>query len=165
MADAAITNLAASPTDARRVWVTFSGYNAQAKVFGSTDGGATWSNLSTGLANLPVNAIAAANGPAHGVYVGLDVGVYYRDDRLDGWVPFMDGLPDVIVNSLVLDEHHHRMLAATFGRGVWMTDIQAPCTENCGSPARPLLVAPSAEVARPPASTSARYQGRIDVFE
>jgi hypothetical protein len=165
MADAAITNLAVSPADARRVWVTFSGYNAQAKVFGSTDGGATWSNLSAGLANLPVNAVAAASGPAHGVYVGLDVGVYYRDDHLERWVPFMDGLPGVIVNSLVLDEKHHRLLAATFGRGVWMTDIQAPCNENCVSPVRRELVAPRQEISAPPASASVPYQGRIDVFE
>ena len=165
MADAAITNLAVSPTDARRVWVTFSGYHTQAKVFGSTDGGATWSNLSAGLANLPVNAIAAASGPAHGVYVGLDVGVYYRDDRLDRWVAFMDGLPDVIVNSLVLDEKHHRLLAATFGRGVWMTDFVAPCTEHCGSPVRPLLVAPRREINAAPASAAVPYEGRIDVFE
>src|SRR5262249_31938470 len=99
MAQAAVANLAVSPSHPRRAWVTFSGYGGNAKVFGTSDGGATWVNLAEGLPNLPVNAVVAAGGPLHGVYVGLDIGVYYRDDRLDAWVPFMDGLTHEIVTQ------------------------------------------------------------------
>jgi hypothetical protein len=35
LADAAVTDLAVSPTDSRRVWVTFGGYRAGIKVFGT----------------------------------------------------------------------------------------------------------------------------------
>jgi photosystem II stability/assembly factor-like uncharacterized protein len=167
LAEAAITNMAVSPTDHRRAWVTFSGYNAAVKVFGTTDGGATWTNLSARLPNLPANAIAAKKGPTNGIYVGLDSGVYYRDDRLEDWVPFSDGLPHVVVTSLLIDEDRGRMIAATFGRGVWITEIRSPCTENCGAspekaaPGTRSLAAPRATPPQLPGS----YAGPVEVFQ
>jgi photosystem II stability/assembly factor-like uncharacterized protein len=127
LADAAVTDLAVSPTDSRRVWVTFGGYRAGTKVFGTTDGGVTWTNLSSGLpGDYPANALAVENGNTNGVYVGTDDGVYYRDDRLEKWLPFREGLPNTIVTSLLIDQSRHRLFAATFGRGVWMSDLYAP---------------------------------------
>jgi photosystem II stability/assembly factor-like uncharacterized protein len=129
---AAVTNVAVSPTDARRVWVTFEGYSANAKVFVTTDGGATWTNLSSGLPNIPAHAVAADSGPANAVYVGMDDGVYYRDDQLGSWVPFKDGLPNdtnglpIVVTSLLIQGAQHRMIATTFSRGVWVSDLHAP---------------------------------------
>ena len=126
LADAAVTDLAVSPTDSRRVWVTFGGYRAGTKVFGTTDGGVTWTNLSSGLpSDYPANALAVENGNTNGVYVGTDDGVYYRDDRLETWLPFREGLPNTIVTSLLIDQSRHRLFAATFGRGVWMSDLYA----------------------------------------
>src|SRR5262249_24997166 len=55
LAEAALTSLAVSPTDPRRAWVTFSGYRDGNKVFTTTDGGRTWTNISAGLPNLPAN--------------------------------------------------------------------------------------------------------------
>jgi photosystem II stability/assembly factor-like uncharacterized protein len=79
---AMISNLAVSPTDARRAWVTFGGYDPQAKVFETNDGGSTWANISAGLPNVPANTVVAQNVPAHGIFIGTDSGVYYRDDNL-----------------------------------------------------------------------------------
>lgn len=135
VADAALSNLAVSPTDPRRIWVTFSGYKADTKVFASTDGGASWKfNLSAGLPNLPANAIAARTGAANGVFVGLDVGVYYRDDVLGRWTPFFDGLPPSSVQSLIVDETNRRIVAATFGRGIWQSELPEACQANCNAP-------------------------------
>jgi photosystem II stability/assembly factor-like uncharacterized protein len=127
LADAAITDLAVSPTDPRRVWVTFGGYKDGVKAFGTTDGGMTWTNLSSGLpGEYPANAVAAVNGATNGVYLGTDDGVYYRDDALGKWLPFRDGLPNTIVTSLLIDQPRHRLFAATFGRGVWISDLRGP---------------------------------------
>jgi photosystem II stability/assembly factor-like uncharacterized protein len=124
---AAITNLAVSPTDSKRIWVTFSGYDESAKVYTSTNGGTMWTNLSVGLPNLPVNAVAAQNDAAHGVYIGLDVGVYYRNDNLPTWIPFMNGLPNTVIQSLMIDEARQRIFAATYGRGIWQSGTYSPC--------------------------------------
>jgi photosystem II stability/assembly factor-like uncharacterized protein len=127
LADAAVTNLAISPTDPKRVWVTFGGYKPKVRVFETRDGGVNWTDLSAGLpAEYAVNAVAAEAGPNNSVYVGTDNGVYYRDDRLNSWVPFKDGLPEVVVAMLLVDKPRNRLFAATFGRGVWVSDLHGP---------------------------------------
>jgi len=132
LAEVEVTNLAVSPTDPRRVWVTFLGHNAQFKVFGTIDGGETWTNLSSGLPNNSAHTIAAAKGASNPVYVGMDDGVYYRDDSLKAWIPFKSGLPNdkdarpIVVTSLLVQEAQHRLIAATFSRGVWMSELHSP---------------------------------------
>ncbi|HRJ34782.1 MAG TPA: PKD domain-containing protein [Flavobacteriales bacterium] len=126
VASAAITNIDISTTDPNRVYVTFSGYSAANKVFMSTDGGTTWTNYSTGLPNLPVNCIVYQNAANEAVYCGTDVGVYYRDASQPSWIPFFDGLPNVIVNDLEIYYPTSKIRAATFGRGTWQSDLYSP---------------------------------------
>jgi photosystem II stability/assembly factor-like uncharacterized protein len=133
-AEGYVTDLTVSPTDPRRVWVTFSGYRPNVKVFSTIDGGRTWTNLSAGLPNLPVSAAAAQNNATHGVFIGTDAGVFYRDDRSNRWLPFSDGMPTVPVTTLAIDETRNRIFAGTYGRGVWLSDL--PCQENCPAPQR-----------------------------
>jgi photosystem II stability/assembly factor-like uncharacterized protein len=159
LADAAPANIAVSPIDARRAWVTFSGYKADVRVFETTDGGQTWRNISEGLPNLPAKAIAAQNVSTNAIFVGLDVGVYYRDDKIGRWVPFWDGMPSMVVRQLVIDEPRKRIFAATYARGIYVTDLPAPCYDNC--PKQPRQFLPS----RPSVQQPIPYAGRIDIFE
>ncbi len=72
------TNLAVSNTDDKKVWVTFSGYAANEKVYKSIDGGTSWINVSAGLPNIPMNTIAYTNNsPTDAVYLGADKGILY----------------------------------------------------------------------------------------
>ncbi|MEW6469010.1 MAG: PKD domain-containing protein [Bacteroidota bacterium] len=119
----AITDIAVSATDPLRVYVTISGYTAGSKVFMSTNGGSTWTNYSTGLPNLPANTIVYQNATPDGVYVGTDVGVYYRDNTMSSWVNFYTGLPNVIVKELEIQYSSGRIRAATFGRGMWESTL------------------------------------------
>ena len=120
---AQITRIAVDNTDANNVFVTFSGYSAANKVFTTTDGGATWTNISTGLPNLPVNCVIYTNNSNDAIYVGTDVGVYYRDGSMNSWTPFMTGLPNVIVNDFEIFYPTNKLRAATYGRGVWQSDL------------------------------------------
>jgi photosystem II stability/assembly factor-like uncharacterized protein len=160
--EAAITDIAVSPSDPLRVWATFSGYKPDAKAFVTSDGGKTWANVSTGLPNLPVNTVAARSSAANAVFVGLDVGVYYRDDTLTTWTPFFDGLPYSSVQSVIVDEANKRIVAATFGRGIWQSELAPPCRENCRPPPPPPRLSqalPDIEL-RP-----GTYRGPVDIFE
>ncbi|MFM7300119.1 MAG: WD40/YVTN/BNR-like repeat-containing protein, partial [Crocinitomicaceae bacterium] len=78
------TWIAVSNTDPNVVFVTYSGYTSTAKVYKSTNGGTSWTNISTGLPNVPVNCVVYQNGAAggDGIYIGTDVGVYYRDNSM-----------------------------------------------------------------------------------
>ena len=128
-ASAAISYIAVDPLNANRVWVTFSGYSATNKVWYSADAGVTWSNYSTGLPNLPANCIvyqaSASNDP---LYVGTDVGVYYKDNTAGSWVAYNTGLPNVSVRELEIQYTALKLRAATFGRCIWQSDLYSPGT-------------------------------------
>ena len=127
VATASITYIAVSSIDANKVWVSFSGYVAGEKVYYSANGGTTWTNVSGTLPNIPCNTIAFEPGSASdGIYAGTDNGVYYRNNNLGYWVPFRNGLPNVIVNDFVMIGTN-KIAAATFGRGLWTSDLFADC--------------------------------------
>ena len=117
------TDIAISNTDPNIVFVTYSGYGSTSKVFKSINGGTSWTNLSTGLPNIPMNTIVYSNGSVdNGIYVGTDVGVYYKDN-ITNWVAFNVGLPNVAVRDLEIYYPTNRLRAATFGRGTWDSDL------------------------------------------
>lgn len=117
------TSFAVDPEDAMHVWVSFSGQSAPNKVFESLDGGLAWVNRSSGLPNVPVNSIVAQPLSPNGVYVGTDLGVFYRDDYSNGWVPYGTGMPNVVVSELEINMTSGKLRAATYGRGIWQADL------------------------------------------
>jgi photosystem II stability/assembly factor-like uncharacterized protein len=122
---AAISGIAVDFTNPMHVYVSLSGYSAINKVFVSTTGGATWTSMSTGLLNIPVNCIAADSSAAGAMFVGTDMGVYYTDNALGGtWVSYKTGLPNVIVDALDVNYTNHKIRAATYGRGLWECSIE-----------------------------------------
>lgn len=115
--------IAVDPHDPNRVYVTFSGYEAAEKVYVTTDGGINWTNISGSLPNIPVNCIAVEGGLDNGIYIGTDFGVYYLHDGLPDWTAFSDGLPNVVISELEIDYPSLKLRAATYGRGVWESDL------------------------------------------
>jgi len=122
---AAMTYIAVSNTDPDKVWVTLSGYSAGNKVFYSSNGGNSWTNISGTLPNIPVNCIVYQKGSQDAVYIGTDFGVYYRDATMPDWIPYNTGLPNVIVYELEINDDIQKLRAATYGRSIWETDLNA----------------------------------------
>jgi PKD repeat protein len=114
-----ITYLCVDPANPQRVWATCGGYIAGIKVFYSSDAGATWTNVSGNLPNLPALCIAYDPGTNDGLYVGTDIGVYYKDNTMSNWIFYSNGLPNVIVHELEFHQASHTLRAATYGRGLW----------------------------------------------
>jgi PKD repeat protein len=119
------TWVAVSNTNPDVAFVVYSGYTAGDKVFKTNDGGLSWINLSSGLPNIPVNCIVYHNGTLNGdaVYIGTDVGVYYRDNSLSSWVDFTSGLPNCAVRDLEIFYPNNKLRCATYGRGTWESDL------------------------------------------
>lgn len=136
-----ITGITVSPTNASHIWVTRSGYAASQKVFESNDGGQTWINQTGSLPNLPVNCVIYEENSLDGIYVGTDVGVYYRDATMTDWVPYMSGLPNVIVNDLEIYYPTKKIRAGTYGRGVWEASLYS---ELFGQPIADFTASPVA---------------------
>lgn len=116
--------LAVDDDDPNSVWVTCSGFDAGSKVYHSSDAGLTWENVSLNLPNVPVNTIVHQNGSEQNiVYIGTDAGVYYTWDGHGAWELFSTDLPNVIVSELEIHYLTKKLYAATFGRGIWMSDL------------------------------------------
>lgn len=120
---AQMTSIAVEDVDPNSAWVTFSGYSAGNKVFITTNGGTTWTNYSTGLPNLPTNRVTYWNGTKDALYVGCDVGVYFRDSTMANWVAYNAGLPNVAITDLAIFYPLGKLRAATYGRSVWEVDL------------------------------------------
>ncbi len=122
----AITHIAVDYADSMRVYVSMSGYSAGNKLFTSGTGGTTWTNISTGLPNLPVNCVALDWSTPGAMFAGTDMGVYYTDSSQSGWSLYGTGLPNVIANDIKINYANYKVRVATYGRGVWETNLTAP---------------------------------------
>jgi photosystem II stability/assembly factor-like uncharacterized protein len=118
-----LTYLSIHNTDPLKIWATFSGYSSGYKVYYSTNGGQSWTNVSGTLPNVPVNCIVYQNSYSNRVYVGTDIGVFYRDDNTTDWQDFNTNLPNVVVNELEIHYGTSKIRAATYGRGLWEAEI------------------------------------------
>ncbi len=134
----AITSICIKPTDANTVWVTIGGFNAAKKVYKTTDGGLTWTNVTANLPNTPINCMVYVPNTTDAVYIGTDIGVFYTDpSQFGSWVAFNDGLPNVCVYDLNIQVTASLLRAGTFGRGLWSTplyittDVKNASNDNC----------------------------------
>ncbi|MBS1536455.1 MAG: T9SS type A sorting domain-containing protein [Bacteroidetes bacterium] len=123
-----ISHLVVHPSSPRRLWLTMSSYTNK-KVYESNDAGQTWVDVSAGLPSIPINCIVYQNNSPDRLYVGTEAGVYYRDNDLNQWQQYNDGLPNVIVSDLQINYTANKLLAGTYGRGVWEANL-INCTSS-----------------------------------
>jgi hypothetical protein len=117
--------IAVDPEDEDRLWVTILQYQAGKKVYYSGDGGGNWTNISGTLPNLPVNCIAYHAGSNDGLYIGTDIGVFYKNADMPEWVYFSNGMPTVPVLDIKITSGH--VYVGTFGRGMWRSEHYSSC--------------------------------------
>ncbi len=119
------------------VYVTVAGFptlteNVQT-VYGSTSGGASWTALTVNLPAAPANSVVVDPASASTVYVATDAGVYATlqigscTTVTSGcWAPLGSGLPNAPVVELSAGPASSSapyLVAATYGRGIWMTPL------------------------------------------
>jgi len=125
-----ITGIETSTIDANKIWVSLGGFDTWAapgnvgkRVFFSSNGGTSFTDISAGLPNFPVNCIKYWTGGDDRLFVGTDVGVYYKDNNLGQWQPFNTGLPIPVISSLEIIDTIPVIRASTFGRGFWESNL------------------------------------------
>jgi len=122
-----VTRVAVDPDDADTAYATFSGFrNGEdaAHVYKTTDGGASWRNISGNLPNAPVNDVVLnTSEPGTDVYVGTDVGVFVLEGDRRLWKAVGRGLPLAPVLDLRLHEPTQTLYAGTFGRSAWKVGL------------------------------------------
>ena len=99
-----ITGIVYNPTNGQEMWVVYSGFDDGEKVMHTTDGGSDWENISLNLPNIPVNKIIYEPGSSNGLYIGTDMGVFYKNNDLANWVSFSDLMTGLMVVFMFIFE-------------------------------------------------------------
>jgi hypothetical protein len=149
-----ITSITVHSSNSNIVYITRSGTSGQAMI--STNGGTSFTNIASGLPAIAKNCIVhQGRNTDNPLYVGTTLGVYYKDDTMATWQPFDTNLPNVSVSDLEINLEDAKIVAATYGRGIWQSDIpvQIPPTDvkfvsinnpginiTCGSSISPQIV-------------------------
>ncbi|NHM02781.1 T9SS type A sorting domain-containing protein [Flavobacterium difficile] len=117
-----ITGIQVHSTNSNIVYITTGGASGDA--FKSTDGGFSFSSIAPGLPSIGKNCIVhQGRNTENPLYVGTTLGVYYTDDTMTTWQPFDTNLPNVPVRDLEINLEDSKIIAATYGRGIWQSDI------------------------------------------
>jgi photosystem II stability/assembly factor-like uncharacterized protein len=118
------TSMDVSQTDANTAYITFAGLTAGEKIYRTTNGGISWQNISFNLPNAPLNCLKTVPGSGE-VLVGSDFGVFLFDAINNSWIDQSAGLPNVIVSDIEFNPALNKIYVATFGRGIWQSDLSA----------------------------------------
>ncbi|MCE2770338.1 MAG: IPT/TIG domain-containing protein [Saprospiraceae bacterium] len=118
-----ISSLMVDPTNPNNLYATYSNFTAGSKVYFSNNGGTSWTNISGTLPNIPANKIIYQTGSNGALYLGMDVGIYYRDNTQTDWSLYNSGLPNVEIFDLEIRYSDKKLIAATYGRGLWESPL------------------------------------------
>jgi hypothetical protein len=89
-----------------------------------SEGGATWTDISAGLPDIPVNALAIEPSSPNTMYVGEDIDVFTTTDGGATWTNFSQGLPNVAIFDMRLHASSRLLHVATPGLGMWERKLE-----------------------------------------
>jgi hypothetical protein len=93
--------------------------------FRTRDGGKTWEKIVTGLPETGIARVVREDPGRKGLlFAGTETGVYVSFDSGDHWQSLQLALPTCSVRDLTI--HGDDLVAATFGRGLWILDDISP---------------------------------------
>jgi len=153
-AERRVSTIALSGTDPNTLWWAFRNGSTGNLIFKSTDGGASWTNLTTPTLNGVVPAdMLHQLGTNGGIYLLGSFGkVYYRNDAMADWVSYSTGLPAQLsteVQHLGIQYKYGKLRLASVD-GVW----QAPLFENSTT----TLVQPMVDKLAPCVGDTAQFE-------
>jgi len=123
-----VSRVQASSHVKSRVYASLNGYrsdNFKPYAYVSEDYGQSWTSISEGLPDHPVNVIKEDPKDENLIYVGSDFGSYISFDKGKSYQRLSNGLPNVPVHDIVIHPRDDHMLIATHGRSIYKADISA----------------------------------------
>ena len=122
-------------TTGQTVYVTVAGIQTLTEnvqvLYRSTDGGAHWTSMMANLPSAPANSVVVDPQDANTVYIATDEGVYSTRQITSCasalcWSAFGSGLPEapvVALSATPATASTHELVAATYGRGIWINPM------------------------------------------
>ncbi len=124
-----VSRVFASPHEAGTAFVAKTGWRLddyRPALFKTTDYGASWTSISAGLpADTCVNAFVQDRKNPDLLFAGTEDGVFMSADGGRSWLRFKGDMPSVKVTDLVIHPRENDLVVATYGRGLYVTDISA----------------------------------------
>jgi len=128
---ASVVDILIHPENPVKIYLALDRTWQDRRVYVTQNGGRTWENFSAGLPPIPVNALRYYKGAGYDIlFAATDAGVYYRDEFMDRWEMFGEGLPLSIISDIEINYQRKKLIAGTFGRGLWEADICLPLDDN-----------------------------------
>ncbi|MCI2229264.1 T9SS type A sorting domain-containing protein [Polaribacter sp. MSW13] len=124
-----INGMEVSPFDSNTMWVVTNG-----NVFVSNNINSASPTFQTVGTNIPSEGKFTLKfhkrSGTNALYLGTALGVYYINDNETEWQTFDNNLPNVAVRDLEINELDSKIYAATFGRGVFISDLPRVLQSN-----------------------------------
>lgn len=115
-----VTDIAFDPNRDSTIVVTYNRYQKDnQKVFISFDLGQSWTNITYNLGDMPLRTVTMDKSDSSYIYVGGEIGVYYKSMSADSWTLYNEAFPNVTVKDLEIHHGSNTLRAATWGRGLW----------------------------------------------
>jgi hypothetical protein len=157
-----ISSIFIDPHDStgQTVYVTVAGIQTKTElvqvVYRTTDGGAHWATLMANLPWSPASSLVVDPQDANTVYIATDDGVYSTrqiascaSTPFECWSAFGSGLPEAPVVELSAEPATasvHDLVAATYGRGIWINPLWTATQTLTTSTATPATLAFTSQV-------------------
>ena len=119
-----VNQIAVDRSNWRTAYAAYGGFGAATPgntghLFATSDGGGHWTNIGTGLPDVPVNSVVIDPADASTLYVGTDVGAFLTTNGGNKWFALGSGMPKVAVWQLDYDAAHGVLVAGTHGRSAY----------------------------------------------
>ncbi len=143
-------------------------------IWKTTDGGATWSNISgaggTALPDAPAHSVAVDPDNGSKIFVGTDIGVYVTTDGGANWARENTGFANVSTERLLIRKAGavKEIYAFTHGRSAWKADISnllATSTTTVASSANPSVFSQSVTFTATVSGASGTPTGNVTFFD
>ena len=110
--------------DPNKIWCILMGNHSGNKVFQSTDGGVTWSNITTAtIQNENLRSISHHYGTDDGIYIGTTKRVYYKNASMSDWALFNNNLPASTACNFLQPYYGEGKIRTASQRGVYECDF------------------------------------------
>jgi len=119
-----VTSIAVDRSNYRTAYLSYGGFDlatpsTPGHIFKTTDGGATWTNVSGTLPDVPLNSVVIDPSLPNTLYVGTDVGPLVTNNGGATWLPLGTNFPIVTIWQLEFNAFQRLISAGTHGRGAW----------------------------------------------
>ncbi|MBS2211787.1 PKD domain-containing protein [Carboxylicivirga mesophila] len=123
-----VNDIAALSTDESVVFIL-----QGSKVYRSSNKGASWTDLTSNLPAVALLEMTIDQTATEGIYVGTDIGVFYKESGMSDWINFSNGLPAVRVSGMDIyygDTRDESLITvSTDGRGFWCSPLHGVAVE------------------------------------